>query len=74
MDKDVKRIIHSLLSLNGVTLTKLAEIMTEKTGKKYTLASLSSKLKIGSLRLEEAYVIAEILGYNLEFISKHKSK
>ena len=43
MEKNVKRIIHSLLSLNGVTITKLAELMTEKTGKKYTLASLSSK-------------------------------
>ncbi len=39
MEKNVKRIIHSLLSLNGVTITKLAELMTEKTGKKYTLAS-----------------------------------
>ncbi len=74
MGKNVKRIIHSLLSLNGVTLTKLAELMTEKTGKNYTLASLSSKLKIKSLRLEEAYVIADILGYDLEFIPKHKSK
>ncbi len=74
MDKNVRRIIHSLLSLNGLTLTKLAEIMTDKTGKKYTLASLSSKLKINSLRLEEAYIIAEILGYDLEFIPKNKSK
>lgn len=73
MEKNVKRIIHSLLSLNGVTITKLAELMTEKTGKKYTLASLSSKLKIKSLSLHEAYIIAEILDYDLEFIPKKKS-
>lgn len=73
MEKNVKRIIHSLLSLKGVTITKLAELMTEKTGKKYTLASLSSKLKIKSLSLHEAYIIAEILGYDLEFTPKKKS-
>lgn len=73
MEKNVKRIIHSLLSLNGVTITKLAELMTEKTGKKYTLASLSSKLKIKSLSLHEAYIIAEIFGYDLEFTPKKKS-
>ncbi|CCY23669.1 unknown [Brachyspira sp. CAG:484] len=73
MEKNVKRIIHSLLSLNGVTITKLAELMTEKTGKKYTLASLSSKLKIKSLSLHEAYIIAEILDYDLEFTPKKKS-
>ena len=73
MEKNVKRISHSLLSLNGVTITKLAELMTEKTGKKYTLASLSSKLKIKSLSLHEAYIIAEILDYDLEFTPKKKS-
>lgn len=73
MEKNVKRIIHSLLSLNGVTITKLAELTTEKTGKKYTLASLSSKLKIKSLSLHEAYIIAEILDYDLEFTPKKKS-
>ena len=70
MDKNIKNIIKSLVSLSGMTLTKLAELMTEKTGKKYTLASLSSKLKIKTLSLYEAYVIAEILGYNLEFNKK----
>lgn len=70
MDKNIKRIIKSLLSYNGMTIKKLAEIMTERTGKHYTLASLSSKLKIQSLSLYEAYIIAEILGYELEFNKK----
>lgn len=70
MEKNIRRIIKSLLSYNGMTIKKLAQLMSEKTGKSYTLASLSSKLKIQSLSLYEAYIIAEILGYELKFDKK----
>lgn len=70
MDINIRNIIKSLVSMSGVTLTRLAELMSEKTGKKYTLASLSSKLKIKTLSLYEAYIIADILGYKLEFNPK----
>lgn len=70
MQINVKNMIKSYLSLNGMTLTRLAELMTIKTGKKYTLASLYSKLKIESLSLKEAFVIADILGYEIEFKKK----
>ncbi len=44
--------------------------MTEKTGKKYTFQSISHKLRLNRLTLAEAYIIADILGYRIEFIDK----
>lgn len=62
--------LKSLLTLNGITIVKLAELMTKKTGKVYTGDSLSAKFRRGSISLNEAGVIAEILGYKVEFIKK----
>jgi len=62
--------IKSLIALRCITITKLAEMMKEKTGKPYTFKSLTGKLQRGSLSLDEAYLIAGLLDYKLEFIEK----
>lgn len=62
--------IKSLIALRCLTITKVAQIMREKTGKPYTFKSLTGKLQRGTLSLDEAYLIADILGYKLEFIEK----
>lgn len=67
MEINIRNKIKSMLSLNGMTMTQLVKIMSERSGKKYTLASLYSKLKIESLSLKEAYLIADILGYQIDF-------
>lgn len=67
---EMTRYLKSLLTLNGVTIIKLAELLTKKTDKVYTGDSLSAKFRRGSISLNEAGVIADILGYNLEFVKK----
>lgn len=62
--------IKSLIALRCLTITKLAQMMKEKTGKPYTFKSLTGKLQRGSLSLDEAYIIADLLNYKLEFIDK----
>ena len=66
----IREKIKSLLALKCVTITKLAELMTEKTGEKYTFQRLSHKLRLNRITLAEAYIIADILGYSLEFVEK----
>lgn len=44
--------------------------MTEKTGEKYTFQRISHKLRLNRLTLAEAYIIADILGYDLEFVER----
>lgn len=62
--------IKSLIALRCLTITKLAQMMQEKTGKPYTFKSLTGKLQRGTLSLDEAYLIADLLHYKLEFIEK----
>ena len=62
--------IKSLIALRCITITKLAEMLREKTGKPYTFKSLTDKLQRGTLSLDEAYLIADLLEYKLEFIDK----
>lgn len=67
----IREKIKSLLALKCITITKLAELMTERTGEKYTFQRLSHKLRLNRITLAEAYIIADILGYNLEFIERN---
>lgn len=60
--------VKILLYKRGMTITKLAQILTEQTGRKYTRPSLSSKLSRGYLRYDEMEIIAKILNYKIEFV------
>lgn len=68
----IREEIKILLLKEKTTITKIAEKMTEITGRKYTMRSLSQKLMRGSLRVDEYKLIAEILGY--EIILKKNSQ
>lgn len=61
----IREDIKSLLAKESFTITKLAEELTEKTGKKYTVKSISQKLSRNTLRYEEFKLITEILGYKI---------
>ncbi len=63
----VREEVKSLLGKELYTLTELANLMTEKTGQKYTLQSLSQKLRRGTLSFNEVEIIAKILGYKINF-------
>ena len=61
--------VKLLLSTRGLNITKLAKLLTEKTGEKYTLSTLSSKMIRGTLSYNEMLTICEILNYGIEFKS-----
>lgn len=67
---DVRNYLKSLLALKCITIKKLAEMMTKKTGKKYTMRSLASKFARESISMKEVYIIAELIGYEIKFIEK----
>ncbi len=69
MKIEVREQIKSLLATRNMTLKELAEILSVKTGKKYTLSSLSARLKRGSFSYNEVITICEILNYDIEFKS-----
>ena len=69
MKLNAKQQIKTLLASRGMTITELANILTIKTNKKYTLASLSGKFQRGSLSYDEVLEICNILHYEIEFKS-----
>ncbi len=64
--------IKLLASLRGLTLTHVAQKMSERLKKPYSLANLSNKLKRGSISIDEVRLLADILGYNIKFVEKNE--
>ena len=69
----IKNKIKMLAASRGVTLKKLAERLSELSGEEYTYNSLLGKLNRESLSLKEAFFIAQILDYKLDFIDNFKN-
>lgn len=66
---EIKDEIKVMLASKRMTLTKLAEKMSEISGKKYIQSLLSHKLIDESLKYTEMKLICKILGYriNIDF-------
>ncbi len=67
---DIKEEIKILLLKEKYTITEIAAEMAKITGKHYTQASLSHKLKRDTLRVSEYKLILDILGYELRVARK----
>lgn len=62
-----REIIKILLTRENVKQKDLAEMLTQKTGKKYTQGSLSQKIGRGTISYNEVLLIADMLGYDVNF-------
>lgn len=69
---DIRNDIKYILAKEGITLTKMAELLSEKTGYHYTVKALSGKLIRESITLKEALEIFEIIDYKLVPIKNKK--
>lgn len=67
---DIRNDIKYYMAREAVTFKQLAAMMSEKTGKKYTINTLSGKLIRESITLKETLQILEILGYNIKIEKK----
>ena len=66
--------IKNLAAERDMTLTALAQKMSEKMGKRYSLASLSQKLRNGTIPYREVRLISEILEYRIVFYDLEEKK
>ncbi len=62
--------IRTILAKEDITLSELARKTSEYTGKTWTLQGLSRKLIKGTLSYNEAALIANSIGYKIEFIKE----
>ena len=56
----------------ALTVQKLAELLSKKTGKRYTQRSLQNKIFLSSLNYDEMETIANMLGYDIKIVKKQK--
>ena len=70
MNSKIMAEIKYLLAIKGLTLTYLAQELSKKLGKSYSLTNLSKKLKRGSIPYEELSLVAEILDCEIKLIVK----
>ncbi len=70
MELNANTLIRVFLAKRCITITKLAKLMSEKTGKKISQQNLSNKLKSGTIRYDEMLVIANILGFKITIEEK----
>lgn len=69
---DIRNDIKYLLAKEGITLTRMAELLSEKTGYPYTVKSISGKLIRESITLKETLQILEIIDYRLVPVKNKK--
>lgn len=62
----IREDIKMLLAKRAMTMTKLANILTER-GQKTTLKSLSNKLARGKIPFYQVKEILDILNYDIEY-------
>ncbi len=63
----VREDVKQLLARENRTMTWLAQEMTNISGKKYTMKSISDKLARKTLQYEEFILIIKILDYKIKF-------
>ena len=63
-----KDVVKILCYKRGITITKLAEKLSELTGHNYTRQGLSNKLSRNTLKYSEIEYISKILNYKIEFV------
>lgn len=66
----IREELKSILALNAMTITKLADLANEKDKVKYTPQSISEKLSRGTIKYEEVRFLLDILGYDIKFVRR----
>lgn len=62
--------LKEILYQNGLSLTFIANELSKRLNKTYTLANLSNKLRNETITHREMKIIADILNCELKFIKK----
>ena len=64
--------LRILIMREALTVKKLANLLTQKTGKVYTQSSLQNKISLSSLNYDEMETIAGLLGYEIKIQKKDR--
>lgn len=68
-----KEEVRILIMREALTVQKLADLLTQKTGNVYTQRSLQNKIFLSSLNYDEVETIADLLGYEIKIEKKRQN-
>ncbi len=66
----LKRFVKSKLTLEGSSLTEIAKQITEKCNRSENPQTISQKLTRGTIKYIEMEEIADLLGYDIEWVKR----
>ncbi len=67
---NINQRVKILLASEAVTLTKVADRLAKEKNKKITMNNLSRKLRSETIKFAEIEMIADLLGYDIEFVKR----
>ncbi len=73
MNLNIRDQVKMLLLQEHIMMKDLAKDLGKRLNKKYTLENLSQKLRKGTFSYNEMMIIADILGYNVEYKKRQES-
>ncbi|MCM1265131.1 MAG: hypothetical protein NC200_02940 [Candidatus Gastranaerophilales bacterium] len=73
MKRPILNEVKNLVADRDMTLTELAKEMSRRLERNYSLASLSQKLRNGTIPYSEIRLIADILDYKIIFFDKKRN-
>jgi hypothetical protein len=65
--------VKTIVTAAGMSLTEVAQFLSEKYNRPYSVQNLNNKIRNRTLRLHEAEDIAEITGYEIVWQKKKSS-
>lgn len=66
----IKDEIKSLLAKEAKTMTEIASILYETDNMRSAMSNLSQKLSNNTIKYEEVRQIADLLGYDIQFVKR----
>ena len=69
---NIRNELKSYIAASGWTITDIVKIMNEKYKTETTSQNLSNKLSRGTIKYAECKIIAEIIGYKIQWVKTEK--
>ncbi|CCY24225.1 MAG: hypothetical protein KIC80_10525 [Brachyspira sp.] len=67
---NINQRIKILLATEATTLTRVADRLMKEKNHKVTMNNLSRKLRSETIKFTEIEMIADLLGYDIEFVKR----
>ncbi len=73
MNSDLRNEIKAYIVRQGMTMQEVVDVLADVYGWSESVSNLSNKLQRESLRYKEAVQLADVLGYDIQWVKRTES-